>query len=114
MPVNLAATTAVPLANHTGAAVNVTNRGLVLVTTRGTGFSATGAGTFSIPGSGGTIDSSSGSGLFVQNTSIGASELSFNRISAGAGAGNGITLDHPGTTAGLTITGTGGANSGGV
>jgi hypothetical protein len=48
---------------------------------------------------------------------IGASGLTFQSISAGAAAGsagNGITLDTTGNTAGLTVTGTGSAASGGT
>ena len=56
----------------------------------------------------------------VANTTIGASGITFQSISAGTGAGsagNGITLDNTGTAAGnggLIVTGTGAAASGGT
>jgi hypothetical protein len=77
----------------------------------GAGFSATGDGTVTVQGTGNTIfGNGSGAALNVANTTIGASGLTFQSISAGAAsgsAGNGITLDNTGASGGLTVTGTG-------
>ena len=58
-----------------------------------------------------TITTTTGTALNVANTTIGASGLTFRSISAN-GAANGIILNNTGALAGLTVTGTGAANSG--
>jgi hypothetical protein len=66
-------------------------------------------------GSANKLSSSSGAALNVNATTIGASGLTFESInSTGSSASNGITLDHTGSLASLTITGTGSAGSGGT
>lgn len=117
--------TAVSLADNAGATINFTNGGLDIdTTTTGVGFNATGGGTVTVQGAGNSIASVSAAALNVQNTFIGASGLTFQRIDAGnatadADPANGIVLNTTGTTAGthggLTITGTGTTDgSGGV
>jgi hypothetical protein len=78
-------------------------------------FTATSSGTLTITGTNtiGATTAPSGPALNVANTTIGASGLTFQKISATGGA-NGIVLNNTGSTAGLTVTGSGTANSGGT
>ncbi|MCC8999988.1 MAG: Ig-like domain-containing protein [Candidatus Contendobacter sp.] len=118
--VSSGANPAVVLSNNTGATINFTGGGLAISTTGGAGFSATGGGTVNVTGTGNTIASGSGTALNVANTTIGASGLTFQSISAGTGAGSGgvgISLDSTGlagSNGGLTVTGTGTPGSGGT
>lgn len=115
---NTGANGAVNLTNNAGAAIDFTNGGLAITTTSAVGFNATGpgpgpatGGTVTVQGTGNTI--AAGIGLNVANTTIGAAGLTFQRISAVNGT-NGIVLDNTGALGGLTVTGTGAANSGGT
>jgi len=101
------ANNAVSLVTNAGAFINFTGGGLVLTTTSGTGFNATGGGTVTVQGTGNTITSTTGTALNVANTTIGASGLTFQSISSGAGSNNGIQLDNTGASGGLTVTGDG-------
>lgn len=104
---------AVILTSNPGAAINFTNGGLVINTTSGDGFSATGGGTVTVQATGNTITSGTGTALNVVNTTIGASGLNFQSISANGGT-NGIVLNNTGS-GGLTVTGVGTtAGSGGT
>ncbi len=108
------ANAAVTLATNTGATINFSGGGLVITTTSGAGFTATGgAAAINVTGSGNTITSTTGTALNVANTTIGASGLTFQSISAN-GAANGIVLDNTGALGGLTVTGTGAAGTGGT
>jgi len=104
--ITTAANPAVTLSNNTGATINFTGGGLAISTTSGAGFSAGGGGTITVQGNGNTITSGSGTALNVANTTIGASGLTFQSISANGGA-NGILLNNTGASGGLTVTGTG-------
>jgi hypothetical protein len=113
--------------NSTG--INLSTNGAGLVRFDGGLIGSTGANTaFSVTGSGSvvvtdptplqtapdnTLTTTTGTALNVQNTTIGADGLNFRTISAN-GAPNGIVLSNTGTTAGLTVTGTGTAGSGGT
>ncbi len=117
--ISTGASAAVTLTANTGATINFTGGGLDIDTTSGNGFSATGGGTISVTGANNTIDAVSATALNVVNTTIGAGNLNFLRISAGnntaaADPVNGIFLDNTGNSGGLTITGTGAADSGGI
>lgn len=111
---------AVTLTNNTGATINFTGGGLDIDTTSASGFVATGgAAGISVQGSGNTIDATSGTALNVANTTISSGSLVFQRISSGnntaaADPANGIVLDTTGSSGGLTVTGTGAVDSGGV
>ena len=102
--VTSAANPAVTLSSNTGATINFTGGGLAISTTGGTGFSATGGGTVNVTGGGNTITTTTGTALNVANTTIGASGLTFQSISAN-GAANGIVLNNTGASGGLTVTG---------
>lgn len=108
------ANTAVTLATNTGATINFTNGGLVINTTSGTGFSATGGATaVNVTGTGNTISSSSGAtALNVVSTTIGGSGLNFLSISSTGGTVPGINLNTTGS-GGLTVTGDGGESNNG-
>jgi len=105
---------AVSLLSNAGATINFTGGELVINTTSGTGFSATGGGTVTVQGTGNTINSSSGAtALNVVNTTIGGSGMTFQSITSTGSSATGIILDNTGS-GGLTITGTGIAGSGGT
>jgi hypothetical protein len=96
-----------------GQTITFSNGGLNIDTTSGAGFSATGGGTVNVTGSVNTIDTTTGNGLTVSSTNIGASGLTFEHISS-SGAANGINLNTTGSSGGLTVTGTGSAGTGGT
>ena len=97
---------------NTGATVNFTG-GVVASTGTHAGFTATGGGIVSVTGSNNTLTSTSGTALHVDNTTIGASGLTFKSISSN-GAVDGILLVNTGSSGGLTVAGTGSAGSGGT
>ncbi len=95
------------LQNNSGATVSFTNTLTLDTSASGTAaFSATGGGSVNASGSGSTINSGAGTALNVVNTTIGASDLTFQSISAN-GAANGIVLNNTGTSGGLIVTGDG-------
>jgi large repetitive protein len=106
----------ISLTGNTGATVRF-DGGVVLSTGSNAAFTATGGGTANVTDPAGvtsnTITTTSGTGLNVTGTTIGAGGLTFERISVN-GATNGIVLNNTGSTAGLTVTGTGSAGSGGT
>lgn len=108
-----AANAGVRLLNNTGATISFGGGGLAIATSGGTGFEATGGGSISVTGAGNTVVSTGAAALRVENTTIGASGLSFRSISA-AGGTNGIVLVNTGALNGLQVTGTGAAGSGGT
>lgn len=103
----------VSLANNAGATISFGGGGLVIGTTTGTGFDATGGGTISVTGAGNTVASAGGVAVRVQNTTIGASGLTFRSVSANGGT-NGIVLNNTGALNGMQVTGSGTAGSGGT
>jgi hypothetical protein len=103
---------AVNLSTNTGATVNFSGGTLAITSGSGAGITATGGGTLNVTGASNTISSGTGTALNVQNTTIGASGLSFLSISHSGGA-NGIHLSNTGTTNGLQVTGTAGTNGSG-
>ncbi|MBD2704520.1 hypothetical protein IC229_28020, partial [Spirosoma sp. BT702] len=119
---NLATTTnsAIDLStNNTGGTVNFGGGNLVITTTSGTGFNATGGGTVNVTGMGNTITTTTGTALNVANTTIGANNLTFQSITAGTAASGapatGINLTTTGASGGLIVTGIGTtAGSGGT
>jgi hypothetical protein len=113
------ANTAVTLSSNVGATISFTNGGLAISRTTGAGVSASGGGALAITGTGNTIGDTSvnaagnGTALSVNGVSIGTGGLVFQSISQNGGA-NGIALTNTGTTAGLTVTGTGTGACGGL
>jgi hypothetical protein len=103
---------AVTLTNNSGS-ILFSGGNLAITTTSGAGFSATGGGTVQVTGANNTIASGTGTALNVQNTTIGASGLTFVSIGSTGGT-NAIVLNNTGATNGLLVTGTGSAGSGGT
>ncbi|HYR07306.1 MAG TPA: Ig-like domain-containing protein [Longimicrobium sp.] len=104
----------VNLANNAGATISFGGGGLAIATTTGAGFQATGGGTVSVTGAGNTVTSTGGVAVRVENTTIGASGLTFRSVSANGGA-NGIVLNNTGVLNGMQVTGDGTtAGSGGT
>ena len=113
--------TGVNLSGNAGGTVNFTGGNMTIDTTGGNGFVATGAGpaattggTVNITGTGNHINSGNGTALNITNTTIGASNLTFQDISSSGGSADGIILSNTGTSGGLHITGTGSAGTGGT
>ena len=104
--VNTGANPAVTLANNGGHTVSFTGGGLDIDTTGGAGFSATGGGTVNVTGSGNTVNTTTGTGVNVANTTLGASDVTFQSVSVN-GAVNGIVLTATGSSGGLVVTGDG-------
>jgi hypothetical protein len=103
-------TTGVSLSSNSGTISFTPSTAMQIATTTGTGFSASGGGTVNVTGSGNTINATStGTALSINGTTIGASGMTFQNISAAGGGANGIFLNSTGSTAGLTVTGNGGA-----
>ena len=116
---NTGANTAVTLTSNTGHTINFSNGGLAVTTTSGAGLNVTGGGTVTVTtgANANTISSTTGTALNVANTTIGASGLTFQSITAGTGAGgpaNGIILNNTGGSGGLAVVGTGSAGTGGT
>lgn len=103
----------VSLANNAGATISFGGGGLAIATTSGDGFRATGGGTITVTGTGNTVTSAGGAAVRVENTTIGASGLTFRSVSASGGT-NGIVLSNTGALNGVQVTGTGVAGSGGT
>jgi hypothetical protein len=113
------------LTNNTGATITFSG-GLVLSTGGNPAFTATGGGTVNVcdenpcgaSGSNGglvnTLTTTTGTALNVANTTIGASNLEFRRISSTGGSNTGIILDTTGSSGGLKVKGTGTPGSGGT
>ncbi|HEY6759906.1 MAG TPA: right-handed parallel beta-helix repeat-containing protein, partial [Baekduia sp.] len=108
----------IALANNAGATVKFT--GGLDVTAGGStpALSATGGGTLVVTDPAGsasnTLTGAGGGALVVRNTTIGTGGLTFQRLSSTSASTSGVVLDTTGSTAGLTVTGTGAADSGGV
>ena len=85
--------------------------GLSLTTTGGTGFSATNSGTVNVTGGTNTIDATGGTGVFIQDTNIGANDVTFASVSTnglGGGTTGGIFVENTGTVAGSAFVVNGG------
>ena len=105
--------TGVNLDNNDNGTINFSGS-LTLSTGANTAFSATnGATGINVAGSGNTLTTTTGTALNVANTTIGASGLTFQSISANGGA-NGIVLNNTGASGGLTVAGNGSAGTGGT
>jgi methionine-rich copper-binding protein CopC len=108
--------TGIFLNNNTGS--TITFSGTVTASTGSNpAFTATGGGTVNATGSGSTLTTTTATALNVANTTIGASGLKFQSISAGtaaSGPASGIVLNNTGASGGLSVTGTGTAGSGGM
>ncbi len=106
----------ITLSSNTGATMNFTG-GVFIDTSasNATGFSATGGGTVTVTGTTNTINSGQGTALDVENTTIGASNLTFKSITSNGGSADGIILVNTGSSGGLHVTGNGStAASGGT
>ncbi len=99
--------------NNNNSAINFTGNVLDITTSGGTGLIATNSGTLSISGTSNSINSTNATAINVNSTTIGASGLNFESITS-SGATNGILLNNTGSTGGLTVTGSGSADSGGT
>ncbi len=104
--INTGTNTAVTLNNNTGVTINFTGGGLDIDTTTGTGFTATGGGTVTVQDTGNTVTSGTGTAVNIQGTTLGASGVTFQSVSANGGT-TGININNGGTTGFFTVTGVG-------
>jgi hypothetical protein len=103
---------AVTLTGNSGT-IGFTGGGLVINTTSGVGFSASGGGTVNVEGTTNSVTSTSGTAVSINGTTIGANGVRFVSVSANGGP-NGIFLSNTGASGGLfRVDGTGSAGSGG-
>jgi hypothetical protein len=115
---NVTSGAGVALSSNTGSTISFSG-GMTLSTGANNGFVATGGGTVTVtdpPGlTNNTITTTTGTALNVANTTIGASGLTFESISAGTSGtpANGIVLNNTGSLGGLTVTGDGGGSNNG-
>jgi hypothetical protein len=116
---NTGAGAAVTFNGGDGHALSFSGGGLDIDTTTGKGIDAAGAGTLvprnslAVTGSGNTINTGTGTALTISSTDIHSGDVTFQGISSD-GAVSGIVLNTTGNAGGLTVTGTGAANSGGT
>jgi hypothetical protein len=110
---NTGAETAVDMALGGTHSVTFPGGGLVLTTTAGHGFSATGNGTVAVTGNGNLITTTTGRALQIDGPDLLEAGATFRSI-ASNGAPSGIRLNATGVDGGLTVTGTGTAGSGGT
>jgi hypothetical protein len=87
--------------------------GVILSTGTNDAFTATSSGTITVTGAANTLTTTTGQALKVTSTTIAGTGLTFATISSNGGTNNGITLDTTGAGP-FTVTGTGGAASGGA
>lgn len=105
---------AVLLSGSTNHTLTLSGGGLDIDTTSGAGIRAETGGTIVVSGSGNTIATGTGYAFFLSNTTIGATGVTLQSVSAN-GAANGILLSPAtGSTGGFSVTGTGVADSGGT
>lgn len=97
---------AVNLAGNPGATISFGGGSLAIASDDGNAFNATGGGTVQVTGGTNTLNSTGGVALNVQNTTVGASGLTWRSISASGGA-SGIVLSNVGA-GGVQVTGNGG------
>ncbi len=110
----------VALTSNAGATVRF-DGGLTLATGANAAFAATGGGTVAVtdPNAVGTapdntLTTTTATALNVANTTIGSDNLTFKSIASNGGGNPGIVLNSTGSSGGLSVTGTGSANSGGT
>ena len=106
----------ISLTSNTGATISFTG-GVTASTGASPAFTATGGGTVTVTGAANTLATTTGTALNVANTTIAAGGLTFRSISAGtaaSGPANGIVLNNTGASGSLTVSGTGGAGTGGT
>ncbi|MGH9459365.1 MAG: beta strand repeat-containing protein [Thermoanaerobaculia bacterium] len=105
---------AVNLTSNTGAIIDFTGGGLAVTTTTGTGFNVSGGGTVTIQGTANTLTSGAGTALTIANTTIGGGGVTLQSVNSTT-SGSNVTIALANTGAGaFSITGTGGAGSGGT
>jgi hypothetical protein len=104
--------TGIVLTNNTGSTINFSG-GLDLDPTSGSmGFDAMGGGTVNVTSTN-TVDATSSTAIRIFGTAIGASGVTFQRVSANEGT-NGIVLNGTGMAGAFTVAGAGTADSGGT
>jgi hypothetical protein len=106
----------ISLTGNSGATITFT--GAIAATTgANAAFTATGGGTVTSTDAASTLSTTTATALNVANTTIGVGGLRFRSITAGTAASgpvSGIILNNTGASGGLTVSGTGGAGTGGT
>ena len=104
--------TAVSLTNNNGTAINFIGGGLDIDTTSGAGFLASSSGTVTVQGTGNSVTTTTGRGVDLNSTTIGASDVTFQSVSTN-GADRAISLITTGTSGTFSVTGTGSTDGSG-
>ena len=108
--ISTGADTAVNFSGNTGALA--LGGGLDIATTSGAGLNATGGGTITVTGAGNSVTSTTGTAVTISGTAIGGAGVTLESVSS-TGAASGIVLANTGAGS-FSVTGTGGAGSGGA
>jgi VCBS repeat-containing protein len=106
----------IDLLDNAGSTIAFTGT-LTLNTGPNPAFTATGSGAVTATGPGSTLSSSGEGALVIEDTTIGAAGVTFQSVSSSStdnSADSGIILDDTGSSAGVTVTGTGAPGSGGT
>lgn len=103
---NTGAQPAVVLASSPGHALTFTGGGLDIDTSTGNGLDGSAGGTLAVAGADNTIDTTGGRAISLTGVTVGATGVTFQRVSAAGGA-NGIVLDGTGSAGRLVVTGNG-------
>lgn len=85
---------------------------ITIMNTLAGGLSITNGGTINLMGDGNTVDVTGGVGVIIENSTIGANGMTWESISSDSNSG--IVLSNTGAGGVFTVTGTGGAGSGGT
>jgi VCBS repeat-containing protein len=102
----------VSASTNTGANIVFTGA-LNLTRSNGEAFSVTGGGSIKATASGSKASTTNATAVRVTGTTIASGGVNFQSVSSSA-ASNGVVLENTGSTAGLTVSGTGSAGSGGT
>jgi hypothetical protein len=99
--------TALSLTSNAGHTVTVAGGNLAVTTTSGAGVVMSGGGTLNVTGTGNTVKTSTGGGVLIDNSTIGAANVTFQSVSTN-GASVAIRANDTGNVGRLIVTGTGG------
>jgi hypothetical protein len=103
---NTGAATAVSLSSNSGHTVSFTGGNLGITASSGAGLNMSGGGTLNITGAGNTVSTTTGNGLVIDNSTIGASNVTFEKVSTN-GAAVGIRASNTGASGRLIVTSSG-------
>ncbi|MGF6429211.1 cadherin domain-containing protein [Bradyrhizobium elkanii] len=110
--IDTSASTGMGISDDNNNVGTVTMSDITIKTASGAGMNFTHGGTITVTGTN-HLTTTTGTAINISNTTIGASNVTFQDISSN-GAANGIVLSNTGTSGHLAVTGTGAAGTGGT